>query len=819
MQRIKDQESDRKDVALKILAWVSYTFRSLSLKELQHAIAIKSGDKQLDKELLMDGSHITAVCAGLVIVDQRTSIVNLVHYTTKNYFEQIRSVVFPNFHASITMSCATYLTLSELRDANIWKILREYPLAGYAAQYMAGHARQNPEETLESSVIETICQLLSHPGKRKPLLALLDSLDIIRSGFFSSIDTLTSHGEHDVDIDIGSRNGSLLDSVTEMSEDTSQSMTELDNSEAELTSTQLEPSRVPEVTALHLAASMGLAKVAAMLLKETSNIDAIDETGNTALAVAMERGFEKAVEFLVNSGARVDLRERHGQEVFLLLTGRDWHSVAEIVARKARETFSENDDSVKQDQVELLLAAYYGDTTRIQQEVAQTRINLTMEERNVSAVALFIAIECGHVQSVDSLLAAGVNVESRDSMGDTSLHRATRRKNEALMRLLLERGAKVDAKNDAGRTAFSANVRSCDEYYSKILLDAGADPNTTAHDGISQIYEAAAQGDVQSVNFLLNCGTSPSIKTRYGWTPLHWASNNGHFEIVKILVHAGAELSHLSDQNSTPLDLALRANQFEIVDFLTRAGAKESRHISCDYNNSTPADAIAKLELSREQVDIYSIPNLVAVDHGNPPSKISLVFDKPIGERLLFGQFVYPANFPGTKDYYYHISHPVDTITSSLSIRRTQRRADMADYPIGPEKFFQNNVLYKITQCSSDYQDLAIHAKVPSAPYRKIKMQRGWTGSWKLHYDNNDGTICLLFRTTPDWSKTQGEGNRWVTDDGKLMAKSGGSDADGAGTPTLTFEGGMSKNMEDLLVACWVAKLWSETVILRKRDG
>lgn len=34
-----------------------------------------------------------------------------------------------------------------------------------------------------------------------------------------------------------------------------------------------------------------------MLMKETLNIDAMDETG-TALAVAMERGFEKAVEFL-----------------------------------------------------------------------------------------------------------------------------------------------------------------------------------------------------------------------------------------------------------------------------------------------------------------------------------------------------------------------------------------------------------------------------------------------------------------------------------------------------------------------------------------
>jgi ankyrin repeat protein len=38
---------------------------------------------------------------------------------------------------------------------------------------------------------------------------------------------------------------------------------------------------------LHLAALLGLAKVAAMLLKVNPSIDAMDETGNTALAVAM----------------------------------------------------------------------------------------------------------------------------------------------------------------------------------------------------------------------------------------------------------------------------------------------------------------------------------------------------------------------------------------------------------------------------------------------------------------------------------------------------------------------------------------------------
>ncbi len=128
--------------------------------------------------------------------------------------------------------------------------------------------------------------------------------------------------------------------MTAMSEDMSQTLTETNETDITRLENLFEGSRIPEVTALHLAASMGLAKVAAMLVKETSNIDAMDETG-TALAVAMERGFEEAAELLVNNGAGVDLRHHHGQQVLLLVTERGWDAAAEVICSKAKLTATE----------------------------------------------------------------------------------------------------------------------------------------------------------------------------------------------------------------------------------------------------------------------------------------------------------------------------------------------------------------------------------------------------------------------------------------------------------------------------------------------
>lgn len=128
-----------------------------------------------------------------------------------------------------------------------------------------------------------------------------------------------------------------------------------------------------------------------------------------------------------------------------------------------------------------------------------------------------------------------------------------------------------------------------------------------------------------------------------------------------------------------------------------------------------------------ESIDVYSIPDPAMTEDSSPPDKLSLVLDKPLYERLSFGQFIYPANFPGTRDYYYHLSYPLDRPTHSLSIRLTKRHADMADHPIGIGKSFQTDVLYEIVRFALDYQELEVRASAAGAVYGGVKMQRGWT--------------------------------------------------------------------------------------------
>jgi hypothetical protein len=78
MERIRQQGESDETLARKVLLWVTQARRPLSVAELQHALAVLPGMKQMDDDYVTDEDLLVSVCAGLVIVDKEQSIVRLV---------------------------------------------------------------------------------------------------------------------------------------------------------------------------------------------------------------------------------------------------------------------------------------------------------------------------------------------------------------------------------------------------------------------------------------------------------------------------------------------------------------------------------------------------------------------------------------------------------------------------------------------------------------------------------------------------------------------------------------------------------------------
>jgi hypothetical protein len=68
------------------------------------------GDSELNLDNVPDVEDMVSVCAGLVVVDDESNIIRLVHYTTQEYFEHIRESWNPEAEREIASACLTYLS-------------------------------------------------------------------------------------------------------------------------------------------------------------------------------------------------------------------------------------------------------------------------------------------------------------------------------------------------------------------------------------------------------------------------------------------------------------------------------------------------------------------------------------------------------------------------------------------------------------------------------------------------------------------------------------------------------------------------------------
>ena len=141
----------------------------------------------------------------------------------------------------------------------------------------------------------------------------------------------------------------------------------------------------------------------------------------------------------------------------------------------------------------------------------------------------------GYFEMVQYLVDKGVNVNEKDSNGDTSLHHAI-----------------------MGGSYYIPEIV-------KILVDKGADINAKNNDNMSPLHFASIyNGNLEVVSFLVDKGANVNVTTINNWTPLHFAAYNGNLEIVKFLVEKHSDPNAKNNSNQTPFDIAFK-KRFDIA--------------------------------------------------------------------------------------------------------------------------------------------------------------------------------------------------------------------------------------------------------------
>lgn len=184
---------------------------------------------------------------------------------------------------------------------------------------------------------------------------------------------------------------------------------------------------------------------------------------------------------------------------------------------------------------------------------------LNMDARNSNGeTALHRAVEKGMKELARALVAAGSNLRARSSNGETVLHLAALHADPALTAMLLGAGADAKARNDDGESVLHWAALSGNALVGKLLLEKGADANLADLKGNRPLHAAADSGNIEMVRLVLARSTDPKAKNRAGLSAEDVATERARPDIAALLSKAApvaAQAPTTSNFGTVDIDL------------------------------------------------------------------------------------------------------------------------------------------------------------------------------------------------------------------------------------------------------------------------
>ncbi|KAJ5824902.1 hypothetical protein N7447_007242 [Penicillium robsamsonii] len=517
ISRITSQQDALSDMAMKTLCWLTFSRRTLTPRELQHALCVRPGMNSIDERFLPDIEIIDSLCAGLVMFDRHSRLIRLVHQTTHEYL--IGHLALRNAEVDITTASITYLScvadipmdLSGYRSLTI-----KYPLYAYCATWWAWHA--SAALRVSKEILNLVLEFLEE--ERTVVVTCLAQEETYTlflerrsskahiAAFFGLNDAVISYRNTGQDLDIGDWRAEtpLMYAVANGNLETTRILLEnpdinphargrygdtalwkaVVRDEVDIVKEVLlygvspnGPQRY-DCMALHRATLQENLEIMKVLVDHGADVNLIS-LGETPLMISCSIGSVKATEFLLNNGADPNMSNKYGRTPLSSAAAQgDEHMTGAFYEPEMFNRYGRTPLSSTAGQGDEHMTGVFPGIQSLGLSDFDVKPHIVLErpsgfnsEDYLSVVKLLLRkgvhVNCqditgntplfgaclrGDWKVVDILLGNGADINHRNILGETPLFFATMCGSPSLIKILFENHAMVESKNVMGETPF-----------------------------------------------------------------------------------------------------------------------------------------------------------------------------------------------------------------------------------------------------------------------------------------------------------------------------------------------------------------------------
>ncbi|EXL65535.1 hypothetical protein FOPG_18241 [Fusarium oxysporum f. sp. conglutinans race 2 54008] len=562
---VQNIPSEYKSSAIRLLQFLVYTKRSLTLAEAIEVIAT-----EIDREprgFDVDGrlslkADVLRYCPSLVIIAEVTKhaetveALHLAHFSVKEYLLEQAQFDLESASIAISKTCLTYLTDIRGRHSTI---RRDFPMARYAAEYWMDYAVS--AETSEDIVRITVkfledettfqrwCRLYQadrqwdhEPGP--PTASRLYYACL--GGLAGAARDLATEGA-----DVNAQGGPFGNAL--------QAASFKDNREV--------------VQLLLDKGADDNREVMQLLLDKGADVNAQGGPFGNALHAAIYKGNREVVQLLLDKGAAGNAQGgEYGNALQAALDSGNLET-AQLLLDKGTDANAED--------------GYYGSALRAASYEGNLEVVQLLLDKGADVNAhggylgnaLQVALYFGNLEVVRLLLDKGADVNAQGGEYGNALRAASFEGHLEIVQLLLDKGTDVNAQGGYLGNALQAASHGGNLETVQLLLDKGADVNAQGGVYGNALRASSSEGHLEVVQLLLDKGTDVNAQGGEYGNALQAASHHNHQDIVQLLLDEGADVNAQGGPFGNALQTASHHNHQDIVQLLLDEGADDNREV------------------------------------------------------------------------------------------------------------------------------------------------------------------------------------------------------------------------------------------------